>query len=506
MANTHTTLTSLFTDIAKAIRKAKTGSETGTAIVADNFPTAISGITYRGAVTSSLNAGGSYTIPAGYHNGSGKITANSLSSQTAGTASAGEILSGKTAYVYGSKLTGTMTNRGAVTATLDPGGTYTIPAGYHNGQGRITAIVGYALSGDWELDAASLYNKKGTATMTQTMHYEVYYGPSKDGTYGEYYNMTHTSGQGVKCGSNWLFSCHEYTTYGNGWWDAAADVEPVIIHFYENQVVTEAFYNWFTSVATQVSSSDNSIPTGTLTITNGKAYNFNIILPQYVNGNLVTTYEYSAGTGSGNITYNNVVLNMPITWFASGIKLVTSSSFSNKFDDYVYSSGYKVTMVYNLLASSATVSVTTYDCCFAPESQVLMADGNTKAVVDVEIGDKVLTYNEISGEQETNEVTALGNVKLQDYTQITMANGDIIKMNKYHPLWTEDGWKSLTRHENMPELTESDKLLTTNGEYMAIDSIETINDMELKTYYTLKVANNNNFYVNGYLAQGKDKD
>ena len=56
--------------------------------------------------------GGSYTIPAGYHNGSGKVTANSLSSQTNANAGAGDILSGKTAWVNGSKLTGTMPNRG----------------------------------------------------------------------------------------------------------------------------------------------------------------------------------------------------------------------------------------------------------------------------------------------------------------------------------------------------------------------------------------------------------
>ena len=66
----------------------------------------------KGAVTATLNCGGSYTIPAGYHNGSGKVTANSLASQTSANAGAGDILSGKTAWVNGSKITGTMPNRG----------------------------------------------------------------------------------------------------------------------------------------------------------------------------------------------------------------------------------------------------------------------------------------------------------------------------------------------------------------------------------------------------------
>ena len=93
----------------------------------------------RGAVTSTLNAGGSYTIPAGYHNGSGKVTANSLASQTSANAGAGDILSGKTSWVNGNKLTGTMADNGAVTVSLDAGESYTIPKGYHNGSGTVTA-------------------------------------------------------------------------------------------------------------------------------------------------------------------------------------------------------------------------------------------------------------------------------------------------------------------------------------------------------------------------------
>ena len=65
-------------------------------------------MTNRGAVTSSLNCGGSYTIPAGYHNGSGKVSANSLAAQTQASATAAQILSGYTAWVNGTRLTGTM--------------------------------------------------------------------------------------------------------------------------------------------------------------------------------------------------------------------------------------------------------------------------------------------------------------------------------------------------------------------------------------------------------------
>lgn len=60
----------------------------------------------NGAVSQALNAGGSYAVPAGYHNGSGKVTANSLASQTSATATAAHILSGQTAWVNGTKVNG----------------------------------------------------------------------------------------------------------------------------------------------------------------------------------------------------------------------------------------------------------------------------------------------------------------------------------------------------------------------------------------------------------------
>lgn len=88
------------------------------------------------------------------------------------TAAAGNVLTGKSFVTSNGTLTaGTMANNGAVAATVGYGGSYTIPAGYHNGTGTVTdttpainaSIGGTASAGS---ATAVITNSDSVATIT----------------------------------------------------------------------------------------------------------------------------------------------------------------------------------------------------------------------------------------------------------------------------------------------------------------------------------------------------
>lgn len=145
---------------------------------------AIENIINQGAVSVTVKEGDTYTIPKGYHNGSGTVSAVSgggnynLQSKTATptksqqnitpdsgyfglsdvtiaaipeayqdtssvTATAGDVLTGKVFVTADGTVTpGEMVNNGAVNKTLDVTTiTYTVPKGYHSGTGKVKLVL-----------------------------------------------------------------------------------------------------------------------------------------------------------------------------------------------------------------------------------------------------------------------------------------------------------------------------------------------------------------------------
>lgn len=100
------------------------------------------------------------------------------------TATAAEILKTKTAYVKGTKVTGTMPNNGAVEGYIsDKTQPYTIPAGYHDGAGSVgiaTAEAAKLIASNIK-DGVSILGVTGTYAGELTKGQTKTVTPTKDG-------------------------------------------------------------------------------------------------------------------------------------------------------------------------------------------------------------------------------------------------------------------------------------------------------------------------------------
>lgn len=131
--------------------------------------------------SSGLVAGASVTIPAGIHDGTGKVTAKSLADQTPGNLAAEKMLSGVYGYSNGAKVTGNIASMGAQTVT--PGNaakTVSCSGKYMTGNVTVSAVA--------NLTAANI--KKGVTVGGVTGTWEGYVATATD----LYYKGTNPAG------------------------------------------------------------------------------------------------------------------------------------------------------------------------------------------------------------------------------------------------------------------------------------------------------------------------
>ena len=144
-------------------------------------------------------------------------------------------------------------------------------------------------------------------------------------------------------------------------------------------------------------------------------------------------------------------------------------------------------------AISKTIKASNQACakpgqCFVAGTLVLTEYGY-KAIEDIEIGDKVWSWCEETGEKVLNKVTALFRNETKDLVHLSIAGEEIIT-TKGHPFYVIDyGWK------DAGELKQNDKVVMYDDTIVTVESIEIEHLTEAINVYNFEVENAHTYYV-----------
>ncbi|MBQ1010712.1 RHS repeat protein [Micromonospora sp. M51] len=127
-------------------------------------------------------------------------------------------------------------------------------------------------------------------------------------------------------------------------------------------------------------------------------------------------------------------------------------------------------------------------CSFAGTTEVLMADGSTKPIKDIKVGDEVLATDPVTGEQGPRTV---GHLWVHEDDMVALSvDGKVLATTEDHPFWnaTDRQWQPAA------ELDRGDVLRTATGEGVAVDgpALEWVGRGQA---YNLTVADLHTYYV-----------
>ncbi|WSB23145.1 polymorphic toxin-type HINT domain-containing protein [Streptomyces albidoflavus] len=131
--------------------------------------------------------------------------------------------------------------------------------------------------------------------------------------------------------------------------------------------------------------------------------------------------------------------------------------------------------------------------CFLAGTQVLMADGTTKAIEEVELGDEVLATDPVTGETVAEEVAATivtDNDKV--FVELTVGSPEgpeRLTATHEHPFWSV----SAKEWVDADDLTPGTRLRTDDGRTVAVEKVRRYAD-EARTY-NLTITDLHTYYV-----------
>jgi hypothetical protein len=140
------------------------------------------------------------------------------------------------------------------------------------------------------------------------------------------------------------------------------------------------------------------------------------------------------------------------------------------------------------------------------ETPVTLADGTSKPISKLQIGDAV------KGRGGINHVISLQSHKTRE--AIYSFNGGKAFVTGGHPFWTQDGWKaidpSLTPKEKhgvqTKKLEVGDTLYLDSGEKLVVKTIDTEADGQEREVFNPSMDGDETYHANGLLVHNKNSN
>jgi hypothetical protein len=143
----------------------------------------------------------------------------------------------------------------------------------------------------------------------------------------------------------------------------------------------------------------------------------------------------------------------------------------------------------DILRAAPSGAVTCLANSFVPGTEVLMADGTTKRIKDVKVGDWVWAHDPETGEtgprQVIDTIIGDGEKKLVDIEVL----GDTITATDGHPFWVDDQGQWI----DAADLVRGDELLSVNGATIRVSSLST--RVQIQRVHNLTVDGIHTYFV-----------
>lgn len=152
--------------------------------------------------------------------------------------------------------------------------------------------------------------------------------------------------------------------------------------------------------------------------------------------------------------------------------------------------------------------VTGGGACFPRGTKVTLANGSTKNIENVVVGDKVLSQNS-DGNKSVSTVLALESPISNNMCDVKFTDNEQLRVTNGHPLSTQNGWKAIDPKSAAREdpgvpvsrLLVGDFLAKVNGGWSQVASVS-CQTGSFQTY-NLTVDNTNTFFAGGFLVHNK---